>query len=65
MIFIKNLVEVSEKVSSTTRKKEKISILASFLKLARGRDITLAASYLAGRIPRGVWASAGQICRKP
>lgn len=53
MVFLKDLVEVSEKVGSTTRKKEKVSILASFLKPARGREIALAASYLAGRIPQG------------
>jgi DNA ligase-1 len=61
MIFIKNLVEVSENVSSTTRKKEKVSILASFLKPARERDIALAASCLAAQIPQGLlgigWAN--------
>lgn len=53
MVSLKDLVEVSERVGSTTRKKEKISFLANFSKLAGGREIALAATYLSGQIPQG------------
>ncbi len=53
MVSLKDLVEVSERVGSPTRKKERISLLANFLKVARGREITLAATYLSGQIPHG------------
>jgi hypothetical protein len=53
MVSLKDLVEVSERVGSPTRKRERISLLANFLKLARGREITLAATYLSGQIPHG------------
>jgi len=52
MVFIKDLVEVSEKVSATSRKKEKISLLAHFFQQAKGREIALAASYLSGQLPQ-------------
>jgi DNA ligase-1 len=53
MMLLANLVEVSNKVGSTTRKKEKISLLASFFRQARGREIALAACYLSGKLPQG------------
>ncbi len=53
MILVTNLVKVSEKVASTSSKKEKVSLLAKFLKLAGGKEITLTAAYLSGRIPQG------------
>jgi len=53
MVSLADLVEVSKKIGSTTRKKEKISLLALFLKQGRGREITLAACYLSGIIPQG------------
>jgi DNA ligase-1 len=47
------LVDVSEKVRSTRKKKEKIAIIADLLRRARGREISLAANYLSGTVPLG------------
>jgi DNA ligase-1 len=52
MLF-KDLVGASKRVSATTRKKEKASLLAECLKRGRGQEISLAASYLSGQIPQG------------
>ncbi len=53
MILLKTLVEVSEKVGATSRKKEKISLLAHLLQQGQGKEISLAALYLSGRLPQG------------
>jgi len=53
MLFLKDLVQISEKVSATPKKKEKVSLLANFLKDAKGKEISLAASYLSGELPQG------------
>ncbi|MBW2056666.1 MAG: ATP-dependent DNA ligase [Deltaproteobacteria bacterium] len=47
------LVEISERVRLTERKKAKVSLMAGLLGQARGREIALAASYLSGRLPQG------------
>lgn len=47
------LVEVSEKVRSASKKKEKISLIAGLLGRARGREIYLSAHLLSGRLPSG------------
>ena len=52
MLF-KALVDVSKRVSATTRKKEKASLLAECLKRGQGQEIALAATYLSGQIPQG------------
>jgi DNA ligase-1 len=52
-MLLKDLVEVSKKVSVTTRKTEKASLIAECLKHGQEREITLAASYLSGQIPQG------------
>ncbi|UCC66024.1 MAG: ATP-dependent DNA ligase [Deltaproteobacteria bacterium] len=52
MLF-RTLEEVSTRVSATTKKKEKISLLARFLLQAKGEEIALAAYYLSGRLPQG------------
>ena len=52
-MLLKDLVEVSKKVSVTTRKTEKASLIAECLKRGQEREITLAASYLSGQIPQG------------
>ncbi len=53
MLFLKDLVEISERVSATPKKKEKASLLAHFFKEAKGKEISLAASYLSGELPQG------------
>ncbi len=53
MMLFRNLVEVSRRVRATTRKKEKITLLAECLKRRQGQEIALAASYLSGQIPQG------------
>jgi DNA ligase-1 len=47
------LVELVDQVRATTRKTEKIALLAAFLEQTRGREIELAAHYLAGALPQG------------
>jgi DNA ligase-1 len=53
MISIKDLVELSRRVGSTTKKKEKVSLLADFFRRAKGEEIALAARYLSGQLPQG------------
>ncbi len=53
MLFLKNLAEISERVSATTKKKEKASLLAHFLREAKGKEIFLVAFYLSGELPQG------------
>ncbi|HVP77205.1 MAG TPA: hypothetical protein VMV04_04870 [Thermodesulfobacteriota bacterium] len=53
MILIKDLVELSGKVGSTTKKKEKVSLLAGFLPRAKGEEIGLAVRYLSGQLLQG------------
>ncbi len=52
MILLKTLVEVSEKVAGTSRKKEKISLIARLLQQAEREEISLAANYLSGQPSR-------------
>jgi DNA ligase-1 len=47
------LVEVSERIRSTTKKKEKISLIADLLKQIRGKEVYLAVHYLSGNLPSG------------
>jgi DNA ligase-1 len=53
MLLLSDLGEISEKVGSTTKKKEKTSLLAHFLQQTRGEEILLVASYLSGQLPQG------------
>ena len=52
-MLLRDLVEISRKVSLTSRKKEKVLLIASLLSQFRGEEVRLAASYLSGRIPQG------------
>jgi hypothetical protein len=47
------LVEVVSQVRATRKKTEKTALLAALLGQARGREIELAAMYLAGSLPQG------------
>jgi DNA ligase-1 len=53
MLFLKDLVQISEKVSATPKKNEKASLLAHFFKEAKGEEISLVAFYLSGELPQG------------
>lgn len=53
MTLLKDLVEASEKIGSTARKKEKTSILADLFRRLRGKEIALASHYLSGKLPQG------------
>ena len=48
-----HLVELVDQVRATTKKSEKIGLLASFLRGTQGREIELAALYLSGALPQG------------
>ena len=50
---LETLVEVSEKISLTSRKKEKISLIAGLLRETRAEEIAVAASFLSGQLPQG------------
>jgi len=50
---LEQLTKISEKVSATTRKRQKIALIAALLRRAHGHEIFLAAHYLAGRLPQG------------
>lgn len=50
---LESLVEVSERIRSTARKKEKVSIITQLLRQLRGREISLAAHYLSGNLLSG------------
>jgi ATP-dependent DNA ligase I len=47
------LVELVAKVRATTKKTEKTSLLADFLRQTRGKEAELAALYLSGTLPQG------------
>jgi DNA ligase-1 len=57
------LVEISEQISATTRKKQKVSLIAGMLLQARGEEIALAAHYLSGQIRQGRIGVASKILR--
>jgi DNA ligase-1 len=59
------LVEISEQISATTRKKQKVSLIAGMLLQARGEEIALAAHYLSGQIRQGRIGVASKILRGP
>ena len=46
MLFLRDLVEISEKVGATPKKKEKASLLARFFRRAREKEIFLVAFHL-------------------
>jgi DNA ligase 1 len=52
-MHLASLVEVSERVGRTSRRKEKAELIADFMRRVRGGEIALAASYLAGRLRQG------------
>jgi DNA ligase-1 len=47
------LVELVDKIRATTKKTEKVALLAEFLRHTHGRETELAAYYLAGTLPQG------------
>jgi DNA ligase-1 len=47
------VVDVSERVSATPRKGEKVSLIAGLLREARRHEITVGAHYLSGQLPQG------------
>jgi DNA ligase-1 len=47
------LAEASERIRATSKKKEKIALIARILGQAKGREIYLAAHYLSGNLPSG------------
>jgi DNA ligase-1 len=67
VLFLKNLAEISEIVSATTKKKEKASLLARFFREAKGKEIFLVAFYLSGELPGGRlgigWATVQEALR--
>jgi DNA ligase-1 len=52
-VRFKALAAASEKLGSTSKRKEKIAIISEMLLHARGRETYLVAHYLAGSIPSG------------
>jgi DNA ligase-1 len=52
-MLLARLVEVVGKVRATTKKTEKITLLAEFLRQTQGKETGLAALYLSGSLPQG------------
>ncbi len=50
---LEKLADISERVSATSSKKEKVSLIAGLLKQAKDKEISLAAHYLSGQLPQG------------
>lgn len=50
---LSELVSLVARVRATTRKGEKVALIAELLRQARGREIELAALYLTGSLPQG------------
>ncbi len=65
MILIRDLVELSKRVASTTKKKEKVSLLVYLFRKAKGQEIALIARYLSGRLSQarpGIgWATLQEV----
>lgn len=47
------LVEISERISATPRKGQKLALIAGLLRQARGHERFVVAHYLSGRLPQG------------
>ncbi len=52
-MHLARLVEVVAKVRATTKKTEKVTLLAEFLRHTRGKETELASLYLSGALPQG------------
>ena len=52
-MLLSGLVECVGRVRATSRKLEKVALLADLLRQTRGREAELAASYLTGTLPQG------------
>ena len=52
-MHLARLVDVVGTVRATTKKTEKIALLAEFLRQTQGKEIELAALYLCGSLPQG------------
>jgi len=52
-VLLARLVETAGRLRATTRKTEKVALLADLLRQARGREAELAALYLSGTLPQG------------
>src|SRR5689334_2836014 len=52
-MYLARLVEAVEQVRATTKKSEKIRILAETLRATRGHETVLTALYLSGSLPQG------------
>jgi DNA ligase-1 len=53
LMKLEKLADISERVSATSSKKEKVSLIAGLLKQAKDKEIALAAHYLSGQLPQG------------
>jgi DNA ligase 1 len=52
-VLLSELVATSEKVAATSRRTEKVALLADLLRRAPREELEIAASFLAGAMPRG------------
>ncbi len=68
-MLLAKLAQISKQVSATSRKKEKAFLIARLLQEARGKEIALAAQYLAGQLPQGRlgvgWKTLEEATRNP
>ena len=50
---LRHLVQLTARLRATTRKNEKVALIADFLKRTAGRETALSALYLTGSLPQG------------
>lgn len=53
MVLVGDLVALSRRISSTSKRKEKISLVSDLLQRAKGEEIALVARYLSGQLSQG------------
>lgn len=60
---LQHLVQLSRRLRAATRKNEKISLIADFLKQTAGEETALSALYLTGTLPQGKIEIGGRMLR--
>lgn len=60
-MHLHDLVQLTARVRETTRKNEKIILIADFFKRTAGPETALCASYLTGTLPQGKIGIGGRL----
>lgn len=60
-MHLQSLVELTDRLRATTRKNEKVALIADFLKKTAGGETALSALYLTGSLPQGKIGIGGRM----